>query len=243
MSYAAAGWPVLPLRPRDKVPATRHGLHDASDDPAQVEAWWTRWPNANIGLRTGIAFDVLDLDGEAALTSLKLVAPGYKHPGPVSSTGKGLHLLFAVTGSRNGAALRPGIDWRGDGGYIVAPPSIHPSGSVYTWRKPATLPLPAAPDWLTDLLTFRKEPKPSKTPSAILSTALSMLSVQEELAKMGVTLRNVGSRLVTRCPLGTHRDSTPSFNVYPNDTFYCFGCHAWGDALNLVNFQRTGSLR
>jgi hypothetical protein len=244
MSYAAAGWPVLPLKVRDKVPATKHGLHDATDDPEQVERWWTINPNYNIGLRTGIAFDVLDLDGPAAIASLNAIVPGYRHAGPFSMTGKGYHLLFAPTGSRNGAALRPGIDWRGDGGYIVAPPSIHPSGSIYTWdtaRGPNT-PLPAAPDWLVKLLSFREEKKPTE-PTKPVMTALGMLSLREEVEHLGTELRRVGSRYVGRCPFGTHSDTSPSFNIYPNETFYCFGCGAWGDALNIVNFARTGELR
>lgn len=243
ISYVALGWPVLPLLPRDKKPATKHGLHDATTDPDLVEAWWTAHPDYNIGLRTGITFDVLDLDGDAALASINLIAPGYKHAGPVSCTGRGYHLLFAPSGARNGAGMLPGLDFRGDGGYIVAPPSIHPSGHDYFWVRPVSTPLPPTPEWLISLLTYKGPDRENRKPTGPVAQALGMLSTADELAKMGVQVRQVGNRLVARCPLGTHKDTDPSFNIYPDDSFFCFGCMAWGDALNLVRFQRDGTLR
>ncbi|MGH7487948.1 MAG: bifunctional DNA primase/polymerase, partial [bacterium] len=55
LEYAARGWPVLPIRPRAKLPLTEHGLHDATTDPELITQWWERWPDANIGIRTGVA--------------------------------------------------------------------------------------------------------------------------------------------------------------------------------------------
>jgi hypothetical protein len=71
LNYAGRGWPVLPLVPRGKMPLTRHGLKDATTDPAMVDQWWRRWPAANIGVVTGSASGLLvvDLDGEDGLTS------------------------------------------------------------------------------------------------------------------------------------------------------------------------------
>src|SRR4029077_2945703 len=60
LEYAKEGWPVLPLR--GKVPRTKHGVKDATRDAAQIIAWWTRWPDANIGLATGQASGYLVLD-------------------------------------------------------------------------------------------------------------------------------------------------------------------------------------
>lgn len=240
-AYAAHGWPVIPLAARAKTPLTRHGLHDASDDPDVVESWWLRWPDANVGLRTGIAFDVLDLDGPDGTASLARIAPGYRHDGPVSITGKGYHLLFAPTGKRNFARREPGMDFRGDGGYIVAPPSIHPLGHAYRWGREPTLALPGPTDWLLELFPKPLERTTPKFDPA-RNVALGMLNLVTELEHLGCVFRRISNRWVTKCPFHP-QDDTPSLNVYPNDTFYCFGCGAWGDALNVVRFQQKGQLR
>jgi hypothetical protein len=123
--YAAQGIPVFPCRPGAKRPATRHGLHDATCDPAQVAAWWAATPAANIGVPTGVAWDVIDTDGpvgcaafglddlhEAGLTLL-----GW------ASTPHGWHYLVPPTGGGNRAGILPGVDYRGTGGYVIVPPS------------------------------------------------------------------------------------------------------------------------
>jgi hypothetical protein len=96
-----------------------------------VGGWWRRWPAANLALVTGRRFDVLDLDGDQGVEALRAVlsiAPG-EHPGPVARTGGGgWHLLYAPTGLGNRVGMLPGVDWRGRGGLIVAPPSRHASG-------------------------------------------------------------------------------------------------------------------
>lgn len=233
---------MLPLKPRAKTPLTKHGLHDATTDHDQIDAWWNLWPAANIGLRTGVAFDVLDIDGPDGLTSLRSIAPGYKHPGPVSATGKGWHLLFAITDARNGANLLPKLDFRGRNGYIVAPPSIHPLGHAYAWQRPATLALPEAPEWLRNLLfPTRPVQAPPRPTSPTVAMVRDSLDLRAELAALGVELRQRGDRAHGRCPF--HPDDTPSLVVYPNETFYCFGCNAWGDALNVRHFREYGALR
>ncbi len=177
-SYASLGWPVIPLHtPTDdgcscadhacgspgKHPRTRHGLKDASTDIDRVRTWWGRWPDANIGLVTGVAFDVLDLDSDEAIEALEaLEALEAEHPntpgGPpiIATTGRGVHLYYAPTGLGNRTGILPGIDWRGVGGYVVAPPSLHASGEFYDWgdRWPADDPvsLSEVPGWLRDLI-------------------------------------------------------------------------------------------
>ena len=146
LAYARAGWPVFPCRPRDKPPLTRHGVKDATADGATITAWWTCWPNANIGLATGVAFDVLDIDGP------DVELPGPLPDSPTVGTGKGLHIYLPVTGLGNRAGMVPGVDYRGVGGYILAPPSVHPSGAVYQWLASPRLPLAEPPTWLTKLL-------------------------------------------------------------------------------------------
>jgi hypothetical protein len=135
------GWPVFPLKTGEKTPATRNGLHDASADLEQVCAWWDHNPWYNIGLPTGHGFDVIDIDaphgfaGYAELVAATGAAPVLL--GSAATANGGRHLLVAPTGRGNFAGLRPGVDYRGTGGYIVAPPSrLAPDGRPYTWIIP-----------------------------------------------------------------------------------------------------------
>ena len=174
LAYAAHGWPVFPLRPQDKVPLIGkakggRGCHDATTDPGQLAAWWTRWPKANIGLAAGDAFVVLDVDGEEGLATLADLEDlnRWLAIGPASVTGSGgEHLLFAANARVRNSVKRlgPGLDTRAAGGYIVAPPSIHPNGARYAWiegRDPWSVPLPEAPGWLLELLD---PPRPAYRP-------------------------------------------------------------------------------
>lgn len=150
LAYAARGWHVFPLEPRGKRPAAslaQHGLTDATDDLDRVRAWWGKAPESNVAVTTGTRSGllVIDLDGERAEDSYASLlvahgAPGREHhpDGAVVRTGSGWHLYLGLPAGlsiRNSASrLGPGIDVRGDGGYVVAPPSVHPSGRVYIWR-------------------------------------------------------------------------------------------------------------
>lgn len=127
-----ARWPVLPLRPDTKLPATRHGLNDATTDEGQIREWWSV-ANYNIGIRTGVLFDCIDVDGPTGLQSLAELGDGVLPDihGKVG-TPRGIHLLTQVSGDGNRAGVRPGIDYRGQGGYCVAPPSVV-DGKRYTW--------------------------------------------------------------------------------------------------------------
>jgi hypothetical protein len=140
--YASMGWPVLPLLPGERAPhggLVRHGLDQASTDAEQVAAWWKAVPEANIGLRTGVRFDVIDLDvkdgkdGVAAFWSL-VEETGLRPRllGSTLTTTGGRHLLVAATGKGNFVNVRPGVDYRGLSGYIVAPPSVIGS-TPYRW--------------------------------------------------------------------------------------------------------------
>lgn len=164
LRYAARGWPVFPLAPRGKLPLISkddggHGFHDATTDIEQIRRWWERVPNANIGLATTV-FDVLDIDGEEGKASIRVALAEHDEkrlpPGPRSQTGSGgLHVLFRTQGGGNRAGMLPKVDWRGTGrGYIVAPPSVHPSGGVYEWivNHGPDEELPDPPEWLRRLV-------------------------------------------------------------------------------------------
>jgi hypothetical protein len=140
-----------------KHPCLANWPRVASTTPAEVRRWWQRWPAANVGLVTGARFDVCDLDGlagEQALRAALSQRDPQEHPGPVARTGGGgWHLLYAPTGLGNRVGLLPGVDWRGRGGVVVAPPSRHASGRSYQWVRPLAAGLPAVPAGLRRLLT------------------------------------------------------------------------------------------
>lgn len=146
LAYAARGWHVFPLVPNDKVPITQAGFKDAVTDEAQIRAWWTSYPTANVGIAAGASgLVILDVDGEkgdASLTAWTL-DNGPLPITPVAYTpGGGRHFLFAAEGSGigpNQSVLGPDshVDVRAGGSYIVAPPSIHPNGGTYEWDADA----------------------------------------------------------------------------------------------------------
>ena len=126
--YASWGWPVFPLRPGAKTPITRHGFKEAVTDPVQIRKWWAATPTANVGVATGHAFDVIDVDvpdGIAYWLHLQeRTDPILEVHGWVHTPSGGFHVLIEPTGDGNTTAAAPGVDYRGLGGYVVAPPSF-----------------------------------------------------------------------------------------------------------------------
>jgi putative DNA primase/helicase len=192
-AYAAQGWPVFPLhgfaaglctctRPAcsspGKHPRTRQGLKDASTNEPIVAGWWERWPDANVGVRTGSASGLLVLDvdadsnGEQSLAGLEQIHGSLPDTVTALTGGGGKHLFFRHPGGevRNSAGkLGEGLDIRADGGYIVAPPSIHVSGRAYRWQEghaSGEVPLADPPGWLLALLS-RRDPT-GQVPAAVL---------------------------------------------------------------------------
>jgi|CZKF01.1.fsa_nt_gi hypothetical protein len=154
-----------------KHPRTEHGLNDGSKDPKQIARWWEKWPDANLGILTGqesglLVLDVDGVDGKASLQALT-AAHGSLPPTLCSKTGRkgtdgkraGCHYYFRApvgVAIRNSAGtLGKGLDIRADGGYVVAPPSLHPSGLLYEWLAPEP-PLADVPPWMLAKLTGAK---------------------------------------------------------------------------------------
>jgi hypothetical protein len=125
-----------------------HGLKDATTNRARVLAWWTQQPQANIGLACGHRFDVLDVDGPTGAQAIRAFADehGLASSGPLVRTGGGgWHYYLAPTGLGNvGPRDLEQVDWRGRGGYVVAPPSRHASGHPYQWIAGRDLDVPIA---------------------------------------------------------------------------------------------------
>lgn len=127
-------WPVFPCVPGEKRPATKRGFLDASRDPEQIKAWWGSNPNFNIGIPTGVAtFDAVDVDGPTGIRSLSELGDGVLPDvhGKVS-TPRGLHLLVKGTTDGNRVNVRPGIDYRSEGGFVLGGGSIV-GGKRYEW--------------------------------------------------------------------------------------------------------------
>jgi hypothetical protein len=170
-----------------KHPLTPHGLIDATREPAQLAWWWRRWPQANIGLVTGELADVLDVDGLAGRATLRRWAAthGLRMDGPLARTGNGWHHYLAPTGSGNRAGLLEHVDWRGVGGYAVAPPSRHASDSRYHWLRPLTPDLPHVPEPLQHLLIPTRQQRPEPVPpfrSVAIGHPYGQRALHDELA-------------------------------------------------------------
>jgi hypothetical protein len=151
---------VFPLKPRGKEPLTVHGFKDASTDPQQIAAWWQQWPDANVGLPTGSASGriVVDMDpragGDESLDRLIYRHGRYPETAEQMTGGGGRHIFFAHTDGVRCKTLAPGLDLKGEGGYVVVAPSTHPNGNAYQWDGLAgvkALLTPAAPPaWLLE---------------------------------------------------------------------------------------------
>jgi hypothetical protein len=210
LAYADRGIPVLPLHTPDahggcscsrrgcdrpgKHPRLPHGLTEASTDPRRLEMWWARWPDANIGLRTGVVMDVADVDTDEGGHALRHLVGGTMPVGPLVRTGGGgWHLWLRPIGYGNRVRLLPGVDWRGTGGYVVAPPSRHAYGTAYTWVcKTSTL--PACPAALRSLVAGPEPPASTARPIA-------------HPARYAEVALEAESDRVARAPVGTRNDT------------------------------------
>lgn len=230
LEYAGKGWKVFPVHypvfvegqpvrcscgkadcgSLAKHPATPHGLKDATDDPEQIKRWWAKNPFWNVGIVTGeasnlIVIDVDQHDADGIDTWKKLEAKwGEVVTRTARTGGNGLHNLFTHPGVRigNRTAALPGIDVRGDGGYIVAPGSVHASGNEYGWLNDnAVIPMPVwMLDWLiADVYPLNGEAEESiiesiatKTLSAAALTSYAQAALDGEVSR--VALAGSGKR-------------------------------------------------
>ncbi|MEO5706983.1 MAG: DUF3987 domain-containing protein [Alteraurantiacibacter sp.] len=146
VGYAREGLPVFPCDPRTKRSLVEHGFKEASTDETAIADWWGRWPNAMIGVPTGgkSGVWVLDIDNPAEFeAACPVVLPETQR----CDTHKGYHLYFrhdpaapvrnAQRHPRTGWPFKsmPGAEVRGEGGYVIVPPSVHPEGTCYQWAN------------------------------------------------------------------------------------------------------------
>lgn len=159
-----------------KHPRTRNGVKDASNDPAVVADWEKQYPDTNVAIATGDALGFFALDIDLKSGGPENLAKLEAEYGPLTETveeftgGGGRHLLYRSDGRpvknrTHKGAIRPGVEVKGDGGYIVVAPSIHASGRRYEWvegRAPWEIEIAEAPEWLIDLM-FQEPAKVQKS--------------------------------------------------------------------------------
>lgn len=178
LGYAHRGWRVFPLHGiangactcgRDecsspgKHPRVRRGLYEGTTKADQIESWWRRWPHANVGIATGpdsglVVIDVDPPQGERSLERLTRLDRELPSTLTARTGSGGLHLYFRhpdralpnTTGRLPGLdEPLPGIDVRAEGGYVVAPPSLHISSGKYVWKHP-NAEIADLPEWIVE---------------------------------------------------------------------------------------------
>ena len=169
MHYLNHGWSVIPIRLSTKTPALPAWERYQRDCPSaeEVRRWFSQ-ARRNVAIVTGAVSGlvVVDVDGPEGERSL---SGRFLPPTPTAITGKGRHLYFAHPGwfVKKRVRVLPQVDIIGDGGYVVAPPSVHPSGRRYTWAEglsPWDLEPAPCPPWLLELLQASREEKDLHTP-------------------------------------------------------------------------------
>lgn len=161
MFYAEHNIKVFPVKRQDKKPLCASGFKSASMDIAQLQEWNKKFPDCNIGIPTGHinGLLVVDVDGEEGFKSLAQLEQQHgKLIAPTVITGKGKHLYFNMpvnTDIKSSVSkIANHIDIRANGGYVVAPPSLHENGHRYIWESFTTnQDFPEAPTWLISLMT------------------------------------------------------------------------------------------
>lgn len=195
IEYARRGWPVFPCA--GKKPLTPKGFKDAVTSEKQISAWWSKYPDANIGVATGeiSGITVIDIDIKNNVNGFHTLKTQGLDPidwtGPAQITGSGGRQYFFKykknIRTTTGGNFFPGVDVRNDGGYIIVPPSIHPSGNPYEWitDQGPDAELPEAPVEFEQMFRKREDfAIPEKTPAG---------SRNDTLASLAGTLRRTGA--------------------------------------------------
>ena len=190
LAYAARGWPVFPCQAGQKVPATAHGFRDATTDPGQINAWFTRDPHWNLAIATGTPGpDVLDIDdhgpagnGYPALAALRRAGLLDNVSAYVRTPSGGAHGYFTGSAQHNGHLPAHHLDFRSRGGYVLAPPSRvdgKPYHLIHALQADGGL------DWtaVTALLEPQRQtqrPQPRQAPGHDLSHLARWVASQQE---------------------------------------------------------------
>jgi len=185
LSYARRGWYVFPIKAAQKMPPLVRWSIEATTDEATIRRWWTKWPNANVGIACGPSgLCVIDLDqkkgkdGQAELDKLEAIHGRLPNTLSVRTPTGGWHLYFR--GSTGSPPFVTGIDIKSVGGLVVAPGSRTGDGD-YTWANDE--PVAALPPWLEGLIGApRKHEKRSEIPAVELDNEVAIDWAQHYLA-------------------------------------------------------------
>ena len=195
-----------------KHPRTSKGFLDATRDPVVIKRWFMRWPQANIGIATGVpsGIVVIDVDprngGEESFLELEQQYEELPDTPRQLTGGGGFHLVFLRPHVEYiaGKPLALGVDVKADGGYIIAAPSDHLSGRAYAWELTAGLELPLAPlpPWIAEKLARTRgvwEPSPCLVTDGYMGAAFEAA---------GWSLRPLGpTTWAVKCPWEEHHTS------------------------------------
>jgi hypothetical protein len=191
--FARRGWPVFPCKAGSKEPATAHGFHDATTDVAVIERFWAKRPHMNVAVATGgDGPDVLDVDvahGKSGYRSLHTAIAAGLVPQPMAwviTPSGGMHLYYRGDSQRNGSLPDYGLDFRGEGGYVVAAPS-HVNGRPYI-EVSAWSPEPVSIDF--GRLREQLAPRPESTQQRDRATRASAANLASWVAEQRPGNRN-----------------------------------------------------
>jgi Bifunctional DNA primase/polymerase, N-terminal len=213
LDYAAAGLAVFPLAYRSKVPLARsRGLHDATTNPATLRRWFGRGESYNIAIRTGAASGgvwVLDVDDDSSLRALELEHGGLPST-RTSQSSRGIHLWWRTNApiQCSDSRVAKGLDVKGDGGSIIAPPSVHPDSTIYRWLTDA--PIGPAPEWLVDL-TRKRPPTISQRAVAAIKRPFNGPSnygnaaLEDEIAQLANTAPGARNHALNKASFCLHQ--------------------------------------
>ena len=216
LAYALRGWRVIPLHSPSgdacscgradcksvgKHPRTTNGLKDATTDREQIRRWFADMPDANVGIVTGRASGVVVLDvdvdksGDDTLRELEDAYGALPDTVEAVTGGGGRHIFFAYPDepiANSAGRLGKGLDIRGDGGYVVAAPSLHRSGHLYMWEAsslPSKTPLAPMPGWILGLL---RQAAKAKTSAGSIAGGIAEGSRNATLASLAGSMRRRG---------------------------------------------------
>jgi archaellum biogenesis ATPase FlaH len=202
LGYLHRGFSVIPLSPMSKIPPkgfewARYQKGPASED--DVRQWFTGWPDANLGIVTGAVSGivVVDCDNKDAARELKRIMPELKTV-PRVKTSKGHHFFFRHPGypvPNSASVFFPKMDVRGDGGFVVAPPSIHERGHQYEWQVPINGELPQLPEEISSAATRTKTEtaKDKRFDSSVVWEGLPQGQRDDQMFRYACQLRSLNA--------------------------------------------------
>jgi predicted P-loop ATPase len=205
LKYATEyGWAVFPCSSTSKKPLTPHGCKDAKKSVGAIKAWWNKWPDASVGVATGTASNLIvideDLDEDKGLNGYEEVSAWERINGKLPDTALcitgrgGYHLYYRYDKDdiKNRAGLLDGVDVRGEGGYVIAPPSMHPNGTEYQWEdSPDEIAL-ASVDGMVRKFLFGDNEKPRSAAEFKLPDRIQSGERNETLFKLACSMQSQG---------------------------------------------------